>query len=418
MRTFLRVLASPLSGGLERSVLSLRGIHSGLSLLARRRRNTGEPDTSLASRDGEDSSAGRGRDRFPRMQSFDSETREIMRQQDAAFRLLNKERREKMPWLDDVWSMVNTEDGKVDEDAVRARLAGVDWSIVEKQHNEMQLKAADILGGIPGILEDMNRHQKLYSNRVPSDPAEYSEDFQYDMLGIPEDDQAARLSEASKKLLYELHTSDPEKWTHTSLADKFQISEQRVVAIIALKKIEKQRATEIQACVDAMEPEAKAKYLELAKQAEECYNAPDEVFGVGLGEVFENWKVTQGLPDMTALDEDEWARYEPGQQDAALRAKVKRAAAMVLEEFKDRVSWNLQQMFLPPRMRNKRKPSRPATGWSYVVRVLDRDKRAAPTSMLPFVIADSKLGGQLRKATPEEVHYMRRKAIKRRTQIL
>mmetsp|Transcript_14512 Transcript_14512/g.31062 ORF Transcript_14512/g.31062 Transcript_14512/m.31062 type:complete len:291 (-) Transcript_14512:326-1198(-) len=162
----------------------------------------------------------------------------------------------------------------------------------------------------------------------------------------------ACLSDATKEKMYAMHQEDKNTWTSKKLSEHFKIREQRAIAILALKDMEKKAEA------------AGEELFDSAQQiVEEFYGARDE----GTGEMFTLPVVK--YPRYRVLGENE---VPSPQSPAAQEAKRLEQDQVMINEFSDRLARNMQVVGSGLRMvsRTKEAAKKPEEGWSLVIEQL------------------------------------------------
>ena len=234
----------------------------------------------------------------------------------------------------------------------------------------------------------------------------------------------ARLSQATKNLMFEFYKSDPEKYTPARLAELFCIREQRALAILRLKEMAEQDP----AAQDPVSQEA-AKVMERAMKCN---------LGIGSGE-----KHHVTLPSFPAFaqvkQEDVIAQLEkvlgkpveeitvdeitPDVTKTVFGTKTleemedivaEREEKHLVEEFKQKLDYNLgiTAKSISRDSRRTKAPTRPKEGWNLVVTPIGKESKSKYERYVALP------DGTQRKLTEDEQVYIQRKTPKPRRRIL
>lgn len=237
--------------------------------------------------------------------------------------------------------------------------------------------------------------------------------------------QNARLSHDVKKVMYNLHKEDPEKYSVEHLAKTFKIRQQRVMAILALQEIEetyewkskeeeemaekyrKYMEEEVFQCYETVGADEKhivdlPSYPTYATvDAETASRRLEEVLGKPAAEISEEEITPEicrqviGVKSIEELEEEIAEREED----------------MMVREFKERLDYNMGKIGKSlQRKKGKRfAPKRPEEGWSLVVTPLGEKKEDHYVAMPD---------GSKRELNEDEMLLIERKTPKPRRKIV
>jgi hypothetical protein len=209
----------------------------------------------------------------------------------------------------------------------------------------------------------------------------------------------SRLSDKVKTEIHELHTGSPSEWTTLKLAQKYRVREQRIMAIIALKTLELQKAAKGEVNKDAE--------LEMERH-----------FGTvesGTGEKHVAFKGLIQSPKFVVAargsDGSEYVvkRVDGGEVTAESLARDEELA--LVKDFKERLDFNVGAVgkTLQRGSRMAVTPKRPEGGWGIVFTPIGESKSE------PFVSLPS---GQRRSPTEDEKLLLDRAKPKPRAKII
>ena len=224
----------------------------------------------------------------------------------------------------------------------------------------------------------------------------------YDLTGgaAPDPRPAARLSEAAKEGLEALHLEDPQKWTVERLAEKFGVRQQRVMAILALRRL---RAADVAAGRPLNEDFEKAMR---AARGSTVAKASGEAH-VKAAPSYPKYTIVPEGPDGKPL-----ALFSALRQDGkggAAAAKKKKGPltseaeeAALVREFRANLDYNSQKTGteLLQGSRRRQPATRPSKGWTFVVRYMGEEREPEafePESNKPRALTPSETTLHLRQ---------------------
>ena len=106
-----------------------------------------------------------------------------------------------------------------------------------------------------------------------------------------------RLSQAAKNAMYEAYASDPERYNPARLAEIFGVREQRALAIVRLKELEKKESTERQGSDGDQETPIASRVAQVMERALQCTQ--------GIGSDEQHHVELPSFPAYAELDRDE-----------------------------------------------------------------------------------------------------------------
>ena len=165
----------------------------------------------------------------------------------------------------------------------------------------------------------------------------------------------AHLSDRTKTKMYMMHLKDPVTWDVSRLAEQYKIRQQRVMAILALKKIQQQHLSDTK----------KTTYPHLEAAWEEIHGSEDR----GTGE--KHVRIVPELPRFQVVS----AGTTPEELDKILpkyqspEAKAEKEEVILVKRFKDNLSYNMKETApsLNRTGRIRRPHKRPVGGWGLMV---------------------------------------------------
>lgn len=233
----------------------------------------------------------------------------------------------------------------------------------------------------------------------------------------------SRLSYEVKKKMWKDHNEDPKTWTIERLAQEYRISQQRVMAILALKDMEAEKKIE-------EDPEA----MKVTRAFYDHYRCWEHR---GSGERHHvilpsrpNYKEVDesmvreklGKRSVTNQEEEEAISSEAAAQALGLRSQEEiedelaaREEEMLVKEFKRALDYNLGKIGtgIHRKTSSTLRPRRPPEGWSLVIKPLG--KEAKEKKVEPYVAQPD---GTKRALNESEALYMERKTPKPRRKII
>ena len=239
-----------------------------------------------------------------------------------------------------------------------------------------------------------------------------------------------RLSQSAKNAMYEAYASDPERYTPARLAQIFRVREQRAMAIIRLKELEKKDSTE----TDGEEQQASiasqaAQVMERALQCTQGIGADerhhvelpsfpayaelgkDEVIAA-LEKVLDKNIADITVEEITAdVAKQVFGTKSLQEMEEIVAAREERH---LVEEFKERLDYNLgiTGQTISRESRRTKAPRRPQEGWSLVVTPIGKESKAKHARFVALP------DGTRRELTVDEQLYVARKTPKQRRRIL
>jgi hypothetical protein len=164
----------------------------------------------------------------------------------------------------------------------------------------------------------------------------------------------AHLSDRTKTQMYMMHLRDPKTWDVARLAEQYKIRQQRVMAILALKKLQQQHLNE-----------GKDTFPHLEAAWEEIHGSEDR----GSGE--RHVRIVPELPKFQVVH----ANTSPEELDAILpkyespEAKAEKEERVLIRRFRDNLAYNARETApsLNRRGRIRRPHARPPGGWGLMV---------------------------------------------------
>ena len=164
----------------------------------------------------------------------------------------------------------------------------------------------------------------------------------------------AHLSDRTKTQMYLMHLRDPKTWDVPRLAEQYKIRQQRVMAILALKKLQQQHLNE-----------GKDTFPHLEAAWEEIHGSEDR----GSGE--RHVRIVPELPRFQVVH----ANTSPAELDALLpryespQVKAEKEERVLIRRFRDNLAYNMRETApsLNRRGRIRRPHARPAGGWGLMV---------------------------------------------------
>jgi len=204
----------------------------------------------------------------------------------------------------------------------------------------------------------------------------------------------ARLSDRVKTAMYLMHKEDPETWTMSALATKYKIREQRVGAIVALKRSE-ERFVE----------NNETLYHDLETLMEQSYGTVD----VGTGERHVTDVPT--TPMFQTVSEYERGRAARPKKFVEASELARREEKVLVREFFERLRYNTLETGtnLNRVSRRASAPRRPEGGYALHV---------TPLGDTPFEPYIANKDGTQRALNDDEREYVRRRTPKPRRRIL
>lgn len=197
----------------------------------------------------------------------------------------------------------------------------------------------------------------------------------YDLTGgaAPDPRPAARLSEAAKEGLEALHLEDPQKWTVERLAEEYGVRQQRVMAILALRRL---RAADVAAGRPLNEDFEKAM---LAARGSTVAKASGEAH-VKAAPSYPTYTIVPEGPDGETLALFSAPRQNGKGGAAAAKKKgpltSEAEEAALVREFRANLDYNSQKTGteLLQGSRLRQPATRPSKGWTLVVRYMGEER--------------------------------------------
>lgn len=234
----------------------------------------------------------------------------------------------------------------------------------------------------------------------------------------------AKLSQAAKTLMYDLHVSDPDTYTVERLSEVFCIRKQRVMAILHLKELEKQQ--------DTTEDSLGDETAEVMERALKCHA------GIGSNEKhhttlpsfpayarLEKEKVIPALENVLGkkIEDIEPEDITPDVAKQVFGTKTleeiedivaAREEEHLVEEFKQRLEFNIgiTGKTISRDSRRTKAPRRPKEGWNLVVTPIGKESKLKHTCYVAMP------DGSQREPNEDEMLYMERKRPRPRRRIL
>ena len=164
----------------------------------------------------------------------------------------------------------------------------------------------------------------------------------------------AHLSDRTKTKMYMMHRKDPKTWDVPRLAEQYKIRQQRVMAILALKKLQQTQLSE-----------GKETFPHLEAAWEEIHGSEDR----GSGE--KHFRIEPELPKFRVVH----ANATPEELDMILpkyrspEAKAEEEERVLVKRFKENLAYNMGEVApsLNRRGRIRRPHARPVGGWGLMV---------------------------------------------------
>ena len=204
----------------------------------------------------------------------------------------------------------------------------------------------------------------------------------------------ARLSDRAKTQMYALNVEDPETWTVEALAGKYRVREQRVGAILALKKREEAAVRENQTLFHDAETamERAAGTVEAGNGERHVYDAPT-------------------MPHFQTVSAFEHGRAAKPKRFIEASELAKQQERILVRDFFDRLEYNMGER-APGLIRTRGKgrvPRRPEGGYALHVTPL------GDTEQEPYVAYND---GTQRPLNDDERELSRQKTPRRRRRLL
>ena len=268
--------------------------------------------------------------------------------------------------------------------------------------------------------------RRVWEEREPPRPKEVGKDGVHlahhtDLTGgklPPNQEQNARLSDEAKEAMTQMHEDDPEKydaertrqtridrnadgrltrkgrWNVAALAEHFAIRRERVLAILALNRLEKEAIQK-----------GRPHFPELRELARKAYGP-----GYPKGNGEKHIALVRTYPKYELLTPEEAEKIKVPNIDDVIAKKSKEEEDLLVEEFKERLEFNtgVTGKTISRESRFVRAPKRPDGGWNFVVKPLG--KNAPP----PYVGMPD---GSQREPTEDEKLYIKRNTPKARKRI-
>ena len=233
----------------------------------------------------------------------------------------------------------------------------------------------------------------------------------YDLTGgaAPDPRPAARLSEAAKESLSSLHKEDPEKWTPERLAGEFGVRQQRVLAILALRRLREGDAARGRELHEEFEQGMRAAWGPTVPKATgetHVKAAPS----YPMYEVVPEGPGGEALPTGGGGNHAGGGAAEKPKGKGPLTSEAEEAA--LVREFRQNLDYNSQKTGADLRQGSRRRqpPARPEGGWTVVVKYAD-EEGPAPEAFEPG-------SAEPRALTPSEATLHLRQKIRRRRRII
>ena len=241
-----------------------------------------------------------------------------------------------------------------------------------------------------------------------------------------------RLSQAAKNAMYEAHASEPERYTPARLAEIFGVREQRAMAIIRLKELERRELMENQSADGNQETSIASQVAQVMERALQCTQGigSDERHHVELpsfpayaeldkGEVISALEkvLERSISDVSVEDitADVANRVFGTNSIREMESVVAvREERHLVEEFKERLDYNLgiTGQTIARDSRRTKAVRRPKEGWSLLVTPIGKESKAKYERFVALP------DGSTRDLTADEHLYVARKTPKQRRRIL